>query len=189
MIDLVANANLLCAIVWEQNNYRPEYKAPCMEKIYFDWDTQKALYNERCHGVSFKEAESVFYNEYARLAPDLDHSQYEDRDILWGMSSAPRLIVISHVYHEVDKRVRIISARQLTKQELTMKNEYDFSQSVPNPYLRYLNPKVSIPIDEEVVIYFQQMAQDSGVPYYKLVNFYLWDCVHSGRRLSLEWKR
>ncbi len=33
--------------------------------IKFDWDPAKAVSNLRKHGVSFEEAQSVFYDEFA----------------------------------------------------------------------------------------------------------------------------
>lgn len=33
-----------------------------MNEITFEWDEQKALANERKHGIAFAEAELVFYD-------------------------------------------------------------------------------------------------------------------------------
>ena len=33
--------------------------------IKFEWDVAKATSNQKKHGVSFEEAESVFYDEFA----------------------------------------------------------------------------------------------------------------------------
>ena len=33
--------------------------------IKFEWDTAKAISNKKKHGVSFEEAQSVFYDEFA----------------------------------------------------------------------------------------------------------------------------
>ena len=88
-----------------------------MDEILFEWDEQKAWSNERKHGVSFDEAQTVFYDQQARLSFDPDHSQDEDRYILLGMSSDLRLLVVCHVYRQSDQYIRIISARQATKQE------------------------------------------------------------------------
>lgn len=59
----------------------------------------------------------MFYDENARLRYDPDHSIDEDRYILLGISSALRLLVVSHVYREKKEVIRLISARQATKQE------------------------------------------------------------------------
>ena len=59
--------------------------------IQFEWDPQKAALNELKHGVSFEEARTVFYDEYAVQFFDEDHSDSEERFILLGMSLRLRL--------------------------------------------------------------------------------------------------
>lgn len=68
-----------------------------------------------------------------------------------------------------------------------MRDEYDFSQSVQNPYLKKLKKQVTIRLEEEVVDYFKQLADETGIPYQSLINLYLQDCVRSRRKPSLEW--
>ena len=48
----------------------------------FDWDARKNGSNEKKHGISFDEAQSVFYDDNARLIYDSDHSDSEDRFVL-----------------------------------------------------------------------------------------------------------
>lgn len=88
-----------------------------MSELRFEWDEYKARGNEQQHGISFEEAQAVFYDENARLMYDLEHSQEEDRYILLGISSSLRLLVVFHLYRKDDELVRIISARKATKQE------------------------------------------------------------------------
>ena len=59
----------------------------------------------------------MFYDENARLIADPDHSDSEDRFILLGMTSQLKILVVSHTYREDDERIRIISARNATKNE------------------------------------------------------------------------
>ena len=68
-------------------------------------------------GVSFEEASTVFYDEYAQLIPDPDHSDREERFVLLGRSSQMRVLIICHCYRENDSAIRIISARKATKKE------------------------------------------------------------------------
>lgn len=68
-----------------------------------------------------------------------------------------------------------------------MRDEYDFSQSVPNPYLKKLKKQVTIRLEEEVVEYFKQLSEEAGIPYQSLINLYLKDCVRSERKPSLDW--
>jgi predicted DNA binding CopG/RHH family protein len=42
-------------------------------------------------------------------------------------------------------------------------------------------------LEEEVVDYFKQLAEETGIPYQSLINLYLQDCVRSQRKPSLEW--
>lgn len=83
----------------------------------FYWDEKKAASNKRKHGVSFNEAKTVFFDDYARIIPDPDHSQDEERFILLGLSSLTKLLVVCHCYRENDKVIRLISARRATLHE------------------------------------------------------------------------
>lgn len=68
-----------------------------------------------------------------------------------------------------------------------MKEEYDFSQSVKNPYIKKLKKQVTIRLEDEVVNYFKGLAEETGIPYQSLINLYLLDCVRSQRKPLLEW--
>lgn len=88
-----------------------------MASLDFTWDPNKARTNARKHGVSFDEARTAFSDEHARLLDDPDHAEDEDRFILLGMSTAPRLLVVVHAYREAGGLIRIISARKATPRE------------------------------------------------------------------------
>jgi hypothetical protein len=81
----------------------------------FEWDPRKAEINLRKHGVSFTEAGTVFGDELAITVPDPDHSKDEERYITIGWSNQRRLLMVSHT--DRGDRIRIISARELTKTE------------------------------------------------------------------------
>lgn len=81
----------------------------------FEWDPKKAAQNLRKHGVSFYEAATVFGDGLGTTAPDPDHSLDEERYITVGMSERQRLVIVAHT--ERDERIRIISARELTRAE------------------------------------------------------------------------
>jgi uncharacterized DUF497 family protein len=85
--------------------------------ITFDWDTAKASANVRKHGVSFEEAQSIFYDEFAVQFFDEEHSSEEERFLLLGMSTGPRLLLVCHCEREAGNVIRIISARKATKRE------------------------------------------------------------------------
>jgi uncharacterized protein len=67
--------------------------------------------------VSFEEAQTVFYDEFAVQFFDDEHSSEEDRFILLGMSSGARLLVVVHAERAAGELVRIISARKATRNE------------------------------------------------------------------------
>lgn len=88
-----------------------------MASLAFTWDPAKAQLNLRKHGVSFGEAQSVFYDDHARLVDDPDHSDSEDRFILLGLSEAARVLIVVHAYLEPEGLIRIISARKASPRE------------------------------------------------------------------------
>lgn len=57
-----------------------------MNEIQFERDENKNAINRQKHGVSFEEAETVFYDENALLISDPEHSMDEERFILMGFS-------------------------------------------------------------------------------------------------------
>jgi uncharacterized DUF497 family protein len=83
--------------------------------VEFEWDLEKAGNNLRKHKVSFGEAATVFGDVLSTTIRDPDHSTDEDRYITIGMSINHRLIMVAHT--ERGERVRIISARELTRSE------------------------------------------------------------------------
>ena len=63
--------------------------------MIFDWDTNKAAENERKHGVTFEEAESVFGDVNAVELFNAAHSTQELRFQILG-ASAKRLLFVVH---------------------------------------------------------------------------------------------
>jgi uncharacterized protein (DUF4415 family) len=68
-----------------------------------------------------------------------------------------------------------------------MRKEYDFSkmQGRRNPYAKQLKKQVTLRLGVDVIDYFKQMAEETGVPYQNLVNLYLRQCVHSHKKLTV----
>ena len=85
--------------------------------IEFDWDPAKAKRNLKNHGVSFEEAKSVFYDDFARQFYDEEHSAGEDRFLLLGVSNTSRILIICHCEMESKNVIRLISARKATSKE------------------------------------------------------------------------
>ena len=87
--------------------------------IKFDPNPDKAAINLKKHGVSFEEAQTVFYDDLAVQFFDEDNSDDEDRFLLLGMSSTARLLLVCHCERDAGQLIRIISARKATKREST----------------------------------------------------------------------
>ena len=69
-----------------------------------------------------------------------------------------------------------------------MRNEYDFSNGKPNPYVKRLKKQITIRIEEPTIEYFKGLAEEMDLPYQTLINLYLRDCAQSRRKLNLKWK-
>ena len=80
----------------------------------FDWDDGNVYKNEKKHGLNYKTIEEVFFNEPLLIVEDFSHSYDECRCVAFGR----------------DNRIRVISAREMTKKE---KNFYENNKN--NPYL------------------------------------------------------
>jgi len=83
--------------------------------LFFEWDNEKAINNVKKHGVTFDEAKSVFYDTFALISLDVEHSITEERFSIIGYSKSNRILFIS--YSEKNEVIRIISARKTTKNE------------------------------------------------------------------------
>jgi len=70
-----------------------------------------------------------------------------------------------------------------------MKKEYDFSKLTgrKNPYAKRLKKQITIRVGVDVLEYFKDLAEETGIPYQNLINLYLRDCVISKKRPSLKW--
>jgi hypothetical protein len=88
-----------------------------VQDLRFEWDQRKNIHNQRKHGVSFEEAETVFLDDQALLLEDPDQSGREDRFILLGLSAAVRVLVACHCYRASGDVIRLISARKATATE------------------------------------------------------------------------
>ena len=91
--------------------------------LRFEWDKRKADSNLRAHGVSFREATTVFADPLSITISDPDHSMAEMRFVDIGLSHRGRLLVVS--YTERGNRIRLISARLATGNERRRYEEAD----------------------------------------------------------------
>ncbi|MBE6785053.1 MAG: antitoxin [Ruminococcaceae bacterium] len=68
-----------------------------------------------------------------------------------------------------------------------MKDEYDFSKAIKNPYAKKLKKQITINIDNETIDYFKSQSEFTGVPYQTLINLYLADCAKNKKQLHMSW--
>lgn len=70
-----------------------------------------------------------------------------------------------------------------------MRKEYDFSKlgGRKNPYTKRLKKQITIRVGVDILEYFKELAEETGIPYQNLINLYLRDCVISKKRPSLRW--
>jgi len=85
--------------------------------LRFEWDEAKNRANKRKHRVSFEEAQTAFYDDWAILIEDDNADEQEDRFVLLGMSAGLRALVVCHCFREEDEIIRIISARRADRYE------------------------------------------------------------------------
>ena len=70
-----------------------------------------------------------------------------------------------------------------------MRADYDFSNGIKNPYADKLKKQITIRLDDEVVNYFKNMAEETGMPYQNIINYYLKDCVKEKRHLEVSFPK
>ncbi|MEA1973142.1 MAG: antitoxin [Candidatus Cloacimonadota bacterium] len=68
-----------------------------------------------------------------------------------------------------------------------MRKEYDFSNSVKNPYAKKVKKQISIKIESDTIDYFKELAVKVGIPYQNLINSYLTDCAVKHVEPKLKW--
>jgi len=68
-----------------------------------------------------------------------------------------------------------------------MRKEYDFSNSLPNPYARRLKKQITIRIEADTIEYFKGLAADTGISYQNLINLYLRDCALTRKKPAMRW--
>jgi len=77
--------------------------------------------------------------------------------------------------------------RRETIQGVLMREEYDFSNSVKNPYAQKEKKQISINIEVDTIEYFKTLAKKVDIPYQNLINSYLSDCAERMVEPKLQW--
>jgi len=83
--------------------------------VLITWDPDKSAANLDKHGIDFQDAATVFIDPLSATFPSEDHSESESRFLTIGESTKGQLLVVAH--NEEDDIIRVISARQATRQE------------------------------------------------------------------------
>ena len=89
-----------------------------MSSLRFEWDEKKNAANRRKHAISFAEARTAFLDEDARVIPDPEHSEQEERFVLLGLSISVRVLVVCHCYRQGGDVIRVILARKADRDEV-----------------------------------------------------------------------
>jgi len=68
-----------------------------------------------------------------------------------------------------------------------MRDNYDFSNGIKNPYIKYLKKPITIRLDPMTIDYFKDLSEEMGMPYQNLINLYLRDCALNKKKLKMKW--
>jgi uncharacterized protein len=81
----------------------------------FEWDAGNVEKNWQTHQVSAAECEQIFFNRPLIAAPDLAHSQNEQRFYVLGQTDGGRLLFV--VFTLRGALIRVICARDMSRKE------------------------------------------------------------------------
>lgn len=65
-----------------------------------------------------------------------------------------------------------------------MRDEYDFSDSVANPYTKKARKQVTMNLDVDVIDFFKARSAETGIPYQRLINLYLSQCAAEDKKIA-----
>jgi len=92
------------------------------KEIHFEWEQWNVQKNEQKHGVSWLEAESVFFDGNLKIFEDLRHSSAkEKRWIGYGKSKNTRILMVAFTIKL--EKIRIISTRTASRKERSIYDE------------------------------------------------------------------
>lgn len=102
------------------------YMKALPESLEFDWDTGNLNKSYKKHGITQKEAEEIFVSEDFFVAPDVKHSQNEERLIGLGTTTQGEKLLV--VFTRRKKKIRVISTRRMHRKEV---EKYEKAQTDP----------------------------------------------------------
>ena len=91
----------------------------------FEWDAGNERKSVEKHGVSQAEAEQMFFNEPLLLLSDDKHSSEEVRLHALGQTDEGRLLQVTFTLRNNDTRIRVISARDMSRKERAFYEQAD----------------------------------------------------------------
>ena len=91
------------------------------EPIEFQWDKGNISKNRKKHRVDENEAEEPFFDSKRKTFNDHVHSNKEERFRFIGKTKKGRLLFIAFTIR--NKKVRVISARNINKKEVKLYEE------------------------------------------------------------------
>ncbi|MEX2151543.1 MAG: BrnT family toxin [Steroidobacteraceae bacterium] len=95
-----------------------------MDDLRFEWDPAKDEANQKKHGVAFEEPKTAFFDDFARVIVDPEHTDLEERYILLGMSIKLNILVVCHCHFDEENIVCILSARRADPSERAQYAQY-----------------------------------------------------------------
>ena len=68
-----------------------------------------------------------------------------------------------------------------------MRDEYDFSKGVKNPYVEKNKKAITIRLDRANIDYFKKLSAELDIPYQTLINSFLSECVARKLKPKTSW--
>jgi uncharacterized DUF497 family protein len=84
--------------------------------LTFEWDEGNSAKSWVKHKVSVKEQEQAFFDKHKKAFKDTEHSQAEERFILFGKTKKGRRLIVAFTLR--NEKIRCISARPMNRKEV-----------------------------------------------------------------------
>lgn len=68
-----------------------------------------------------------------------------------------------------------------------MREEYDFSDGIKNPYAKAPKATVTIRLDQSTIEYFKGLSEQVNMPYQTLINSFLAECAAKKMKPAITW--
>ncbi len=90
------------------------------------------------------------------------------------------------ITEEQKKMIRDMDDREIDYSDIPELTDEQLKQfkRVNKPLTR----KVTINLNENVIVYFKEQANATGIPYQTLINLYLTDCANKKKKPEMTWK-